>query len=354
MAVKIRLRRVGRKKAPMYRIVVADSKSPRDGKFIEIVGQYQPRTGDQADQSRHRAHPPLARRRRAADRHGPLAAPQGGRAEAASRDASRAQAAGGGRPVAEQGGGSVTPRPDDDDARVHHRRAGPQGSRHPRRGRRGADHRCAGRGLRVRPSCFRGHRQRRHRAESRRAARRIELVRSTTDISSRSRRCRTATRPRRGAALLSLPADELPPPGDDEVYVHELPGMRVELADRASSSGPSRRPTSSRRGSRIDVRRATAARRETVLLQFDERTIASVDREARVIVVTPPEGLARVKINVVTIFPEFFAAPLRPEHSGARRARPGSSSTASSTCAITRTTVIARSTTIRTAAGRGW
>jgi small subunit ribosomal protein S16 len=48
MAVKIRLRRVGRKKTPMYRIVVADSKSPRDGKFIEIVGQYQPTTGDKA------------------------------------------------------------------------------------------------------------------------------------------------------------------------------------------------------------------------------------------------------------------------------------------------------------------
>ena len=48
MAVKIRLRRVGRKKSPMYRIVIADSKSPRDGKFIEIVGQYQPRTGDKA------------------------------------------------------------------------------------------------------------------------------------------------------------------------------------------------------------------------------------------------------------------------------------------------------------------
>ncbi len=48
MAVKIRLRRVGRKKSPMYRIIVADSKSPRDGKFLEIVGQYQPRTGDQA------------------------------------------------------------------------------------------------------------------------------------------------------------------------------------------------------------------------------------------------------------------------------------------------------------------
>jgi small subunit ribosomal protein S16 len=48
MAVKIRLRRVGRKKAPMYRIVVADSRSPRDGKFLEIVGQYQPRIGDKA------------------------------------------------------------------------------------------------------------------------------------------------------------------------------------------------------------------------------------------------------------------------------------------------------------------
>ena len=38
--VRIRLRRGGRKKAPVYRIVVADSKSPRDGKFIEIVGRY--------------------------------------------------------------------------------------------------------------------------------------------------------------------------------------------------------------------------------------------------------------------------------------------------------------------------
>src|SRR6185312_14588001 len=48
MAVKIRLRRAGRKKQPMFRIVVADSRSPRDGKFIEIVGQYAPRTGEQA------------------------------------------------------------------------------------------------------------------------------------------------------------------------------------------------------------------------------------------------------------------------------------------------------------------
>ncbi len=48
MAVAIRLRRAGRKKAPMYRIVVADSRAPRDGKFIEVIGQYAPRTGDKA------------------------------------------------------------------------------------------------------------------------------------------------------------------------------------------------------------------------------------------------------------------------------------------------------------------
>lgn len=41
--VRIRLRRIGRKKQPIYRIVVADSRSPRDGRFIEIVGQYAPR-----------------------------------------------------------------------------------------------------------------------------------------------------------------------------------------------------------------------------------------------------------------------------------------------------------------------
>jgi len=44
--VRIRLRRIGRKKAPVYRIVVADSKSPRDGKFIEIIGQYAPRSSE--------------------------------------------------------------------------------------------------------------------------------------------------------------------------------------------------------------------------------------------------------------------------------------------------------------------
>ena len=48
MAVKIRLRRAGRSKAPYYRIVVADSRSPRDGRFIEIIGQYAPRQGETA------------------------------------------------------------------------------------------------------------------------------------------------------------------------------------------------------------------------------------------------------------------------------------------------------------------
>ena len=42
MAVKIRLRRMGAKKAPFYRIVVADSRAPRDGRFIEELGTYDP------------------------------------------------------------------------------------------------------------------------------------------------------------------------------------------------------------------------------------------------------------------------------------------------------------------------
>ena len=42
MAVKIRLRRMGQKKAPFYRSVVADSRSPRDGRFIEEIGTYDP------------------------------------------------------------------------------------------------------------------------------------------------------------------------------------------------------------------------------------------------------------------------------------------------------------------------
>ena len=44
MAVKIRLKRIGAKKTPFYRVVVADERSPRDGKFIEEIGYYNPLT----------------------------------------------------------------------------------------------------------------------------------------------------------------------------------------------------------------------------------------------------------------------------------------------------------------------
>ena len=44
MAVKIRLKRMGAKKAPFYRVVVADSRSPRDGRFIDLIGTYNPLT----------------------------------------------------------------------------------------------------------------------------------------------------------------------------------------------------------------------------------------------------------------------------------------------------------------------
>ncbi|MBQ7885174.1 MAG: 30S ribosomal protein S16 [Clostridia bacterium] len=44
MAVKIRLTRLGDKKSPFYRVIVADSRSPRDGKFIDIIGTYNPLT----------------------------------------------------------------------------------------------------------------------------------------------------------------------------------------------------------------------------------------------------------------------------------------------------------------------
>jgi small subunit ribosomal protein S16 len=49
MATRIRLRRIGRKKIPLYRIVVADQDSPRDGRFIEIIGTYNPKGETAAD-----------------------------------------------------------------------------------------------------------------------------------------------------------------------------------------------------------------------------------------------------------------------------------------------------------------
>lgn len=58
MAVKIRLRRMGKKKAPFYRIIVADSRSPRDGRFIEEIGMYDPTK----DPSEYRVNEELAKK----------------------------------------------------------------------------------------------------------------------------------------------------------------------------------------------------------------------------------------------------------------------------------------------------
>ena len=48
MAVKMRLRRMGQKKAPFYRIIVADSRAPRDGRFIDEIGTYDPNCDEEA------------------------------------------------------------------------------------------------------------------------------------------------------------------------------------------------------------------------------------------------------------------------------------------------------------------
>jgi 16S rRNA processing protein RimM len=100
---------------------------------------------------------------------------------------------------------------------------------------------------------------------------------------------RTAAESWRGRYLL-LPADEVAPPADDEVYVHELVGMRVQLQDGASL-GVVEETYELPQGLAIDVRREAPREKETVMLPYDDRTIASVDRETRTIVVTPPDGL---------------------------------------------------------------
>lgn len=52
MAVKLRLVRMGKKKQPTYRLVAADSRSPRDGRFLEILGTYEPRGASRAEPER--------------------------------------------------------------------------------------------------------------------------------------------------------------------------------------------------------------------------------------------------------------------------------------------------------------
>ena len=68
MAVKIRLRRMGQKKAPFYRIVVADSRSPRDGRCIEEIGTYNPNTDPSEFKINEEACKEVACKRRSADR----------------------------------------------------------------------------------------------------------------------------------------------------------------------------------------------------------------------------------------------------------------------------------------------
>ena len=93
----------------------------------------------------------------------------------------------------------------------------------------------------------------------------------------------------RGRYLLA-PASELSAPADDEVYVHDLLGMAVVDADGVPV-GTVEEIYELPQGLALDVRRAPPREKDTVMLNYDDRTIASVDTEARVIVVTPPEGL---------------------------------------------------------------
>jgi len=93
----------------------------------------------------------------------------------------------------------------------------------------------------------------------------------------------------RGRYLLA-PASEVPAPSEDEVYLHDLIGMRVDLED-GTTIGTVEEVYELPLGLAVDVRRAAPRQEESVLLPWDERTVASVDRDARVIVVTPPEGL---------------------------------------------------------------
>ena len=97
MAVKIRLMRVGKKKQPSYRVVVTDARSPRDGRFIEVLGQYAPRAEPSvvtidSDRALH-----WLQRRRPADRAGRQAARDRrrvGRVQGRGRQGRRRQAEG--------------------------------------------------------------------------------------------------------------------------------------------------------------------------------------------------------------------------------------------------------------------
>ncbi len=92
MAVRLRLMRMGKKKQPVYRVVAADSRSPRDGRFIEILGTYEPRAEPSRVVIDNARAVQLAARRRPADRNrGPAADPV--------RGDGRVQVRPGGRPA---------------------------------------------------------------------------------------------------------------------------------------------------------------------------------------------------------------------------------------------------------------
>ena len=101
---------------------------------------------------------------------------------------------------------------------------------------------------------------------------------------------RTTAESWRGRYLL-VPAAELPAPAEDEVYVHDLIGMTVELSADRTIVGIVEELYELPQGLALDVRRAPPREGETVMLNYDERTIVSVDKAARVIVVSPPDGL---------------------------------------------------------------
>lgn len=85
---------------------------------------------------------------------------------------------------------------------------------------------------------------------------------------------------------LVVPADELPPPADGEVYLYELPGMQVELGD-GTVIGEVITPYELPQGVVIDVQRESG----TVMIPFNEEIVVRVDREGRRLVVAPPDGL---------------------------------------------------------------
>ena len=100
---------------------------------------------------------------------------------------------------------------------------------------------------------------------------------------------RTAADLWRGRYLL-VPASDVPAPAEDEIYMHDLLGMHV-LLPGGEPLGKVEEFYELPQGLAIDIRRTAPREKETILLLYDDNTVVSVDKETRIIVVTPPEGL---------------------------------------------------------------